>query len=130
MTVRRLVPILNHMVYYSPDSARLDATFGALSDATRRSILEHLAKGERTIGELAAGYEMSLPAVSKHIRVLQRAGLAEIERDGRVRRCTLVAEPMRAASEWITRYREYWEESFDRLARYLDETLDEEHGDG
>lgn len=118
------------MVYFGGDSERLNATFGALADPTRRSILEHLAEGDRTISELAAGYDMSLPAVSKHIRVLERAGLAEIERDGRVRRCTLVAEPMRGAAEWITRYRAYWEASFDRLARYLDETLDggQDHG--
>lgn len=113
------------MVYYHAPTA-LDETFRALADPTRRSILERLARAELTIGELARDYEMSLPAVSKHVRVLERAGLAAIEKEGRVRRCMLVAEPMREAAEWITRYRAFWEASFDRLARYLEDTKEAE----
>jgi DNA-binding transcriptional ArsR family regulator len=106
------------MVYYSAD---LDTTFGALADPTRRAILERLAHGDYSISELASGFDITLPAVSKHVRVLERAGLATIEKQGRVRRCSLDAQPMRDAAEWIAKYRAYWEASFDRLAAYLDE---------
>jgi DNA-binding transcriptional ArsR family regulator len=112
------------MVNYS--TAALDLTFSALSDATRRGILARLAKGESSVTELAAPYDISLPAVSKHLHVLARAGLIEQEKDGRVRRCRLVAEPMKDAAEWITRYRRFWEEQFDALARYLEESQEEE----
>jgi DNA-binding transcriptional ArsR family regulator len=105
----------------------LDQTFAALADPTRRAILARLATGECTIGDLAKPLPMSLPAVSKHLRVLQRAGLATVRREGRVRQCRLTAEPLRHAGEWIARYREYWEIHLDRLAHYLGEaTLDEE----
>jgi DNA-binding transcriptional ArsR family regulator len=100
----------------------LDATFGALSDATRRGILARLALGESSVSELAAPYEMSLPAVSKHLRVLEGAGLVVRHKDGRVHRCRLIAEPMKSAAEWIERYRMFWEEQFDALERYLAET--------
>lgn len=100
----------------------LDATFGALSDATRRGILARLATGETTVSELAAPYEMSLPAVSKHLRVLEGAGLVTRHKDGRVYRCRLIAQPMKNAAEWIERYRVFWEEQFDALERYLAET--------
>lgn len=102
--------------------AKLDATFAALSDATRRGILTRLARGETSVSELAAPYEMSLPAVSKHLRVLEIAGLLERQKDGRVHRCRLIAEPMKDAAQWIERYRLFWEEQFDALARYLEET--------
>jgi len=111
------------MVY---QNRRLDATFAALADPTRRTILALLARRERTIGELAGQFTMSLPAVSKHVRVLERAGLARIRRDGRVRRCALRPGPMREANAWIEKHRRYWEASFDRLADYLDEQLAEE----
>jgi DNA-binding transcriptional ArsR family regulator len=100
----------------------LDATFGALSDATRRGILARLASGESSISELAAPYQMSLPAVSKHLRVLESAGLVVRHKDGRVHRCRLIAEPMKDAAEWIERYRLFWEEQFEALARYLEES--------
>lgn len=100
----------------------LDATFGALSDATRRGILARLARGESSVSELAEPYEMSLPAVSKHLKVLEGAGLVVRHKDGRVRRCRLIAEPMKGAAEWIERYRVFWEEQFDALERYLAET--------
>jgi uncharacterized protein YndB with AHSA1/START domain len=110
------------MVYFGG----LDATFRALADPTRRAILERLAGGDRTISELAARFDMTLPAVSKHVRVLERAGLAVIRREGRARRCTLVASPMREAALWIAQYRAYWDERLDRLASYLEDTLREE----
>jgi DNA-binding transcriptional ArsR family regulator len=104
------------------EAGALDATFGALSDATRRGILARLAVGESSVSELAAPYEMSLPAVSKHLRVLECAGLVVRHKDGRVHRCRLIAEPMKDAAEWIERYRMFWEEQFDALERYLAET--------
>jgi DNA-binding transcriptional ArsR family regulator len=100
----------------------LDATFGALADPTRREILARLATGERTIKELAGRFDMSLPAVSKHVRVLERAGLATVERHGRARRARLVAAPMQSALAWIERYRVMWESELDRLAAYLEAT--------
>src|SRR3712207_9381060 len=86
------------MVYHH---ARLDATFAALAHPGRREILSRLAAGDKTIGELAARFDMTLPAASKHVRVLERAGLARVRREGRVRRTTLVAAPMRDAAAWI-----------------------------
>jgi DNA-binding transcriptional ArsR family regulator len=79
-----------------------------------------LAKGEATVGELAAPFEISRPAISKHLRVLERAGLIHRTRDGRLRRCELEAEPMREASAWVERYREFWEDRLDALAEYLE----------
>src|SRR5689334_19926124 len=114
------------MVYFEPS---LNTTFAALADPTRRAIIARLASGERTISDLASRFDMSLPAVSKHIRVLERAGLARIEREGRVRRTTLVATPMRDASAWIERYRRFWEFQFDQLSAYLAAT-DESTRDG
>jgi DNA-binding transcriptional ArsR family regulator len=99
----------------------LDRTFGALADPTRRRILEHLADGDRCVTDLARPYSMSLPAVSKHLRVLERAGLVRRRRDGRVHRLKLEAKPMQAAQCWIEEYRRFWEESFDRLDEYLKE---------
>ena len=110
------------MVYHSQTRAdALDATFFALADPTRRDILGRLAAGDRTISELASRFEMTLPAVSKHVRVLARAGLARVERHGRVRRATLDAAPMREALEWIARYRKFWESELDLLAAYLED---------
>jgi DNA-binding transcriptional ArsR family regulator len=102
--------------------AALDATFAALSDATRRGILARLALGETSVSELAAPYEMSLPAVSKHLRVLERARLVKRRKDGRVHRCKLAPEPMKGAAEWIAHYRQFWEAQFDALERYLEES--------
>jgi DNA-binding transcriptional ArsR family regulator len=97
----------------------LDATFAALADPTRRAILARLTGGDRTISDLASRFDMSLPAVSKHVRVLERAGLARVRQEGRVRRTTLVAAPMRQAAAWIERYRQFWEFQFDQLTAYL-----------
>jgi DNA-binding transcriptional ArsR family regulator len=112
------------MVNYS--ATQLDATFGALSDPTRRAILARLAQGETTVKALAAPFSMSLPAVSKHLRVLESAGLLRREIDGRVHRCRLAARPMKNASAWIERYRAFWETQFDALAKYLEKTATEE----
>jgi DNA-binding transcriptional ArsR family regulator len=111
------------MVNYS---SGLDATFAALSDATRRGILARLASGEASVSELAAPYDMSLPAVSKHLRVLESAGLLTRSKEGRVQRCRLAAEPMRSAADWIEHYRRFWEAQFDSLHKFLEESASEE----
>jgi DNA-binding transcriptional ArsR family regulator len=99
----------------------LNRTFAALADPTRRRILEHLAHGDRCVTDLARPYSMSLPAVSKHLRVLEKAGLLRRRRHGRVHSLHLQAAPMQQASRWIEEYRRFWEESFDRLDQYLKE---------
>ena len=103
------------------NSRLLNRTFAALADPTRRRILEHLAAGDRCVTDLARPYAMSLPAVSKHLRVLENAGLIRRRRRGRVHSLKLQAAPMRQASQWIEEYRKFWEESFDRLDEYLKE---------
>jgi DNA-binding transcriptional ArsR family regulator len=105
---------------------RLDAVFGALSDATRRGLLAQLAQGEASVSELAAPYRMSLAAVSKHLRVLEDARLIVRRKSGRVHRCRLTIQPMRGASEWIDRYRRFWESRFDALSSYLESTHKQE----
>ena len=107
--------------------ARLDATFAALADPTRRAILARLARGEASVAELAAPFEMSQPAISKHLKVLERAGLVARGREAQSRPCRLVARPLEQASQWLERYRRFWEESFDRLDDYLRE-LQEKDG--
>lgn len=102
------------------NSRQLDSVFGALSDATRRAILEELAHGERTVGELARPFEISRPAISKHLRVLERAGLVHRRPEGRISRCALDASPLRRAADWVEPYRDFWEERLDALARYLE----------
>jgi DNA-binding transcriptional ArsR family regulator len=103
----------------------LSATFAALSDPTRRAILARLAGGEATVSELAAPFEMSLPAISKHLKVLQRAGLIEQGRHAQWRPCRLRAERLRDVSDWVGQYMRHWEDSFDRLDAYLREIDDE-----
>ncbi len=102
------------------NSRRLDLTFGALADPIRRTILTRLARGEATVGELARPFDVSRPAISKHLRVLERAGLVQRTRDGRVSRCELDAAPMREAADWVERYRGFWEGQLDALSRYLE----------
>jgi DNA-binding transcriptional ArsR family regulator len=99
----------------------LNRTFAALADPTRRRILEHLAHGDRCVTDLAKPHSMSLPAVSKHLRVLEDAGLVRRRRYGRVHSLKLEAAPMKRAQEWIEEYRHFWEESFERLDGYLKE---------
>ena len=98
---------------------RLSETFSALADPTRRAILARLASGEATVGELAEPFAMSLPAVSKHLKVLEHAGLIRRGREAQWRPCRLEAAPLRDAADWIEAYRRFWEESFDRLGEYL-----------
>jgi len=99
----------------------LSTTFSALADPTRRAILARLATGEATVGELAEPFEMSLPAVSKHLKVLQRAGLIARGREAQWRPCRLEAAPLKSAADWIEHYRRFWDESLDRLDSYLKE---------
>ena len=97
----------------------MSSTFSALADPTRRAILARLSLGETNVTELAAPFEMSMPAVSKHLRVLERAGLIERGREAQFRPCKLKAEPLKQAWGWIGDYKQFWEESFDRLDAYL-----------
>ncbi len=99
---------------------RLSATFSALADPTRRALLAKLAEGDATVGDLASPFKISLPAVSRHLKVLERAGLIERETDAQWRVCRLKGRPLREAHGWLERYRKYWEESLDRLAEYLE----------
>jgi len=109
----------------------LSATFAALADPTRRAMLARLSKGEATVTELAEPFELSLPAISKHLKVLQRAGLVEQGRQAQWRPCTLRPERLRDASEWIGQYRRHWEDSLERLDDYLREIQqDHEQRDG
>ena len=98
---------------------RLSSTFAALADPTRRAILARLAVGEASVTELAAPFEMSLPAISKHLKVLERAGLIARGREAQWRPCRLEAGPLKDAAEWLEHYRRFWEQSFDRLDDYL-----------
>jgi DNA-binding transcriptional ArsR family regulator len=105
---------------------RLTATFSALADPTRRAILSRLARGDATVGDLAKPFDMTLPAISKHLRVLERAGLISQGREAQWRPCRLEAEPLKEASQWIEHYRAYWEQSFDQLDVYLRDTQSKE----
>lgn len=107
----------NHMVTYN---RKLDRTFGALADRTRRAILSRLAHGDATVGELARPFRVSRPAISKHLRVLERAGLVRRVREGRRSRCLLDAAAMREAAEWVEGYRSFWTGQLDALARYIE----------
>ena len=100
---------------------RLDATFAALADPTRRAILARLASGEASVRELAAPFAMTQPAISKHIKVLERAGLVSRGRDAQRRPCRLQATPLAEATDWLERYRQAWEGNFRRLDALLDE---------
>ena len=112
--------MVNQMVKYS--SRTLNRTFAALADPTRRHILAHLARGDRRVTDLARPHNMSLPAVSKHLRVLENAGLLRRRRYGRVHEMRLNAEPLKKAAQWVEEYRKFWEGSLDRLADYLEKT--------
>lgn len=104
----------------------LSTTFAALADPTRRAILARLAKGEATVTELAAPFDLSLPAISKHLKVLQRARLIEQGRQAQWRPCRLTPAPLRDVADWVDDYRQHWQESFERLDDYLHELQHEE----
>nr|WP_199299479.1 MULTISPECIES: metalloregulator ArsR/SmtB family transcription factor [unclassified Coleofasciculus] len=107
----------------------MSVTFAALADPTRRAILAHLAKGEASVTELAEPFEMSLPAISKHLKVLERAGLIARGREAQWRPCQIKAEPLKDAMDWIEQYRQFWEERLDRLDDYLHELQTQEKQD-
>ena len=108
----------------------LSTTYAALADPTRRAILARLAAGEATVGELAEPFAMSLPAVSKHLKVLERAGLIARRRKAQWRPCRLEAGPLKDAAQWLEHYRRFWDDSFDRLDEYLGELQRGERKDG
>ena len=107
------------MVNYRTET--LDLTFAALADPTRRAILERLSFGDSSVTALAEPFDVSLPAISKQLRVLERAGLLLQQKDGRIRRCRLEAQPMKEAVDWIAHYRRFWEEKLESLAGYLED---------
>jgi DNA-binding transcriptional ArsR family regulator len=109
---------------------RLSTTFAALADPTRRAILARLASGEASVTELAAPFEMSLPAISKHLKVLERAGLIARGREAQWRPCRLAAGPLKDAADWLEEYRRFWEQSLDRLDDYLRELQKKEKKHG
>lgn len=108
----------------------LSITFGALADPTRRAILARLAKGEASVTELAKPFDMTLPAVSKHLKVLERAGLIARSREAQWRPCRLKPQPLEEAAHWVERYRSFWEQSLDRLDEHLRELQREEKKHG
>jgi DNA-binding transcriptional ArsR family regulator len=107
----------------------LDIVFAALADPTRRAILERLARGEATVTELAKPFDLSLPAISKHLKVLERAGLIERGRDAQYRPCRLQPGPLKGAADWLSEYRRFWEERLDRLDEYLQQLQMKEQGE-
>jgi DNA-binding transcriptional ArsR family regulator len=107
----------------------LTTTFAALADPTRRAILARLASGETSVTDLARPFDMTLPAVSKHLKVLERAGLIARTREAQWRPCRLEASPLREVFDWVEHYRRFWEASFDRLDEYLSELQSKEHDD-
>jgi DNA-binding transcriptional ArsR family regulator len=111
------------MVNYSPS---LDSTFGALADPTRRALLATLMLGQASITQLAKPHRMSLPAVMKHLRVLEHAGLLSQKKTGRTRHCELAAKPLKDAENWLSQYRIFWEGTFDSLERYLSQSESKE----
>jgi DNA-binding transcriptional ArsR family regulator len=111
----------------TPDN--LSTTFAALADPTRRAILARLSSGEKSVTELAEPFDLSLPAISKHLKVLQRAGLITQGRKAQWRPCRLEAGPLKDVTEWLEHYRRHWDESFDRLDDYLREIQREEQHD-
>jgi DNA-binding transcriptional ArsR family regulator len=108
----------------------LSTTYAALADPTRRAILARLAAGEATVGELAEPFAMSLPAVSKHLKVLERAGLISRRRKAQWRPCRIEARPLKDAAQWLEHYRQFWDDSFDRLDAYLGELQSGKTQDG
>jgi DNA-binding transcriptional ArsR family regulator len=108
---------------------RLSVVFAALADPTRRAILAHLAKGEASVTELAEPFEMSLPAISKHLKVLERAQLIARSREAQWRPCRLEAEPLHEVADWLEQYHQFWDQRLDRLEDYLQELQTQENQD-
>jgi DNA-binding transcriptional ArsR family regulator len=111
-------------------SDHISSTFAALADPTRRAILARLALGETSVTELAEPFEMSMPAISRHLKVLEKAGLISRGREAQWRPCKLKAEPLKRAADWLEEYRQFWEQSFDRLDEYLKTMQEKEKGGG
>lgn len=111
------------------DDDRLSQIFAALSNSTRRALLERLAEGEATVNELAEPFDMSLPAISKHIKVLERAGLVTQGQKAQYRPCTIDVTPLEEVSRWTERYRPLWEERFDQMDDYINQLKDKEQND-
>lgn len=107
------------MVKYAGGTDQLSLTFGALADPTRRAMLARLSKGEASVSELAEPFDMSMPAITKHLKVLEKAGLITRGKDAQWRPCHLKAEPLQEANNWLDQYRKFWEDRFDRLDEYL-----------
>ena len=116
--------IVNEMVNYNPSP--LNTTFAALADPTRRAIIARLAQGAATVTELATPFNISLPAISKHLRVLEQAGLLRQQKQGRIRYCHLNPQPLREAVTWLADYERFWDGQFDALATFLAETKEAE----
>lgn len=108
---------------------QLSATFSALADPTRRAILASLTSGEKTVSDLAGPFEMTMPAITKHLKVLEKAKLIERSRKAQYRPCKLQPEPLKAIDEWMDQYRRFFEESFDRLDEYLKQIQTKENDD-
>ena len=119
--------ILNHMVHYSRTSA--DTTFAALSDATRRGVLEQLSRADASISDLADRFHMTLTGMKKHVGVLEQAGLVTTKKTGRVRTCQLGPRRLEEATAWLERYRQRWDERFDELDKVVEELIRKEKGD-
>lgn len=107
-----------------PDPDRLSSTFAALADPTRRAILDRLIAGPASVGELAKPFDISLPAISRHLKVLEGAGLIHREKAAQWRHCHLAAGPLRDAADWVERYRAFWEDQLDSLTDFLDQQKD------
>ena len=123
--------LYNHIVMDMQQNDPLSTTFAALADPTRRAILARLAQGETSVKDLAAPFDMSQPAISKHLRVLEKAGLIEQGRQAQWRPRRLQAGPLREVADWVSQYRRHWEESFERLDTYLREVGEtQEQGNG
>ncbi len=117
--ILHLTTRLNTFVPEAMTADRLSATFHALADPTRRAILARLSSGEASVNDLAAPFDMSLPAISKHLKVLEGAGLISRTKEAQYRPCKLEAQPLQEANAWVEQYRKFWEASFDRLDAYL-----------
>lgn len=120
------IQLINLTVNHMTATDTLSSTFAALADPTRRAILQRLATGEATVTQLAEPFPISLPAISRHLKVLERAGLIHRTREAQWRPCQLNAAPLRESAEWVGQYRQFWEGSFDRLERFLDSTTNQE----